>query len=101
MKTGVMLTSKQITIEDLKNTDHVGWIDTSDRKCFIVQIDSMLRCVGEQIDYSCNLQYDNGGTSMKQALNSIKKDCNGQAQVKQLYRFDTRRELYQWLAEYP
>ena len=98
MKIPVQLTTKSLGIDDLKNTDHVGWTDTLGRKCFTVQVDDKIRCVGEEIHYSCNLQYSTGGETIQQALKAIETGCNGSAQIKDIYRFDTRKELYQWLA---
>ena len=96
MKTEVQLKSKQITIEDLKNTDHVGFIPTYAKgKGYILFLgeEQFMPVDTNQATYNCNCLYQNGQTyeTLVDAVKGIS--------IATLYRFDTRKELYQWLAE--
>ena len=98
MKTEVQLTSKQITVDDLKNTDHVGYINADfGNKGHIVSIDTnqFTAISVNQGKNHCNI-YNEG---VENSLKSKVKDILLGSSIDKIFVFDTRKELYQWLAE--
>jgi hypothetical protein len=92
-------TEREITVDDLQNTDHVGLIIGGD-KCHIVQtgdgptfiaVDLILN---EQVGV-CNAAYTKHSKSMLDCMLYLLEDFN----VTEIYKFTTRKELYAWLSE--
>jgi hypothetical protein len=93
MKTEVQLTSKQITIEDLKNTDHVGFVDHYGGKWQAVLGTSGINAICHNHPwYEDKYQIAATKPNFKELLGWF-------SNVQALYKFDDRSELYQWLAE--
>lgn len=100
-KQQVQLKEKELSIEDLKNTDHVGFevdiygkgyvLPNQDYKFFLTAIDN------KDSDKRTPVSTFSGEEfyKIKDAIKYLSKNWN----VVILYRFDTRKELYQWLAE--
>lgn len=97
-KQQVQLKEKELSIEDLKNTDHVGFVDNTGKKAYLV-------CINTQTGHiALTANLDNGqnsywmpSDSLIEAIRAV--DAHTAYTVAELYRFDSRKELYQWLAE--
>lgn len=89
-----IVTEREVTIDDLKNTDHVGFVDSEDDKGFIVSLgESTFKAILRESSngYTCNNVWAIEEPDISKLFNNI--IC------KAIYRFTTRKELYQWLAE--
>jgi len=101
MKTEVKLeTEKEVTVADLINRDHIG-ITHDGGKYFIVcvnAIDKKYMVVGSDNDSTMG-----GDRGVRQGVVNLIKgigiDFASGVDKFQVYKFDTRKELYQWLAE--
>jgi hypothetical protein len=93
-----IVTEREVTIDDLKNTDHVGFVTDNGEKGHIVYYDGKLQLIstiGPSMAF-CNYTYgSDAGSTMADA---ILKNTSSK-KVDKVYRFTTRKELYQWLAE--
>lgn len=101
MKHTVALQStKQLTVDDLTNASHVGFIAEDGSKGYIAlmhQVDGVEAYIaidptGGRVSV-CNHTYGNAYEMLKECVKNLKE---WQATV---FCFDTRKELYQWLAE--
>lgn len=86
-------TEKVLTVGDLTNGDHVGWM-YGDNKAYVINIGngkymSATTTKSAEIDGVCNDSFT--------AVNSL-YDCI-KDRVTEIYKFTTRKELYAWLAE--
>jgi hypothetical protein len=93
-----IVTEREVTIDDLKNTDHVGFVTDNGEKGHIVYYDGKLQListVGPSMAF-CNYTY--GSDSGSNMADAILKNTSS-IKVDKVYRFTTRKELYQWLAE--
>lgn len=100
---------KVITMSDLKGSDHVGFIDNMGSKgyvAFIGEDEGQDRFVAllenSDVRYNiCNITA--GGFYLKSftisdALDLPRKTKNFRS-ISKLYKFNTRKDLYKWLAE--
>lgn len=100
----VILENKQekIYLSDLCNASHVGFIDKKGHKGYIACVGNdgyKVICIEQIYGYRrCNSAYGNGGASILEAIKNI-EFCVKEAQIKELYVFNTRKELYKWLSE--
>lgn len=109
MKHIVQLTPKQLSVNDLIDENHIGFLSNNNLKGYIVKI---AHPNGEDYLYSaicstngtesepkgCNSTFGESKYSLKESINQI-SDCSIDYQIAILYLFDTRKELYKWLAE--
>jgi len=95
MKTEVQLTSKQITIEDLKKGDHLGFIAEKLKWEIIYTPEGYNSITWQPKSDYCTYSINSGDPTFIDAINSAHRFYPDLL----LYRFDTRKELYQWLAE--
>lgn len=98
MKQEVQLTSKALTVDELNNTDHVGFVTyDNEEKCYIVGLpDQSLWSTRSSNQNTFKITPNSGFGCV--GHDNI-KDALPIGNIKHLYRFDTRKELYQWLAE--
>lgn len=93
-----IVTEREVTIDDLKNTDHVGFVDNKGDKGYIVAYDGkfqLISTVGQAISV-CNYTY--GAIPTNNLSDAIIKNSSSKS-IEKVIKFDTRKELYQWLAE--
>lgn len=94
MKRTVTTTEREISLKDLKNTDHVGFIADT-KKWQVVYASSKFNSITSKYGCeACTWQMDYGSDTLKDAVENAFNFCH----VTALYVFDTRKELYQWLA---
>lgn len=104
MKHEVQLTPKTtLTIDDITDGDSIGFITFSNSKGYIARISLDGRAGFSANSLSgdsstCNYNFSDGGDHIKDALNNTER-CSSSNRIKQLFKFDTRKELYKWLAE--
>lgn len=90
MKTEVQLT-------ELENENHVGFVDSESEKGYVACYCNkyMLLSIDDVAD-NCNGSWgDFDAETMQDAI----EYQNSIFSIDKIYRFDTRKELYQWLAE--
>lgn len=87
-----IVTEREVTIDDLKSTDHIGILFNEDEKAFSTQIDSFSRVVF--IQHKNGVQLGNRNTDNMKA--AILKN-GGSIDIKKVIRFDERSELNEWL----
>lgn len=91
--------TKQITINDLKNTDHIGFIISNGEKGYITYSNfKFIASSTSEIGWctSSNGFFGVPSGDIKNVIESIDYCIQKLISV---YKFDTRKELYQWLAE--
>ncbi len=101
MKTEVILkeTKEQVYLNDLRDCDHVGFIDQHGDKGFIIATSkNTFMAVGAYWHGKnvCNSTY--GAISVSSLVEALNTDKVCDTSISTVYRFDTRKELYQWLA---
>lgn len=94
---------KQLTIADLKDSDHVGFVDKSGEKGYVAYVNNgkyMLLDCGDKLLGECNTMWGFGGNSLIDALKSA-ESCDTYKQLAELYLFATRTgsedSLFGWL----
>ena len=95
-KQQVQLKEKELSIEDLKHDDHIGFITKENGKGFL---HNMSDGNYQLLDIGGLSQYGSGGITIKDAFDNAIRMCCSEYKPVCAYRFDTRKELYQWLAE--
>jgi len=89
MKTKVKLeTETALTIRDITDKHHLGFIDDDGDKGFCQSTNSGFALVGAD-----------GFTTYGVDHNAQQETINSTTCMRELYSFTTRKELYQWLAE--
>jgi hypothetical protein len=96
-KQEVQLTTKSLGIDDLKNTDHVGFVTDYNNKGYIIAHDNKFRAI--KTEEGITVPNHSWGTTGTSNLKDIFSQSNAMTKITAIYRFDTRKELYQWLAE--
>lgn len=94
-----IVTEREVTIDDLKNTDHVGFVDDKGNKGHIVCVsgnEGLFTPVTSTASTSFGPNAKNTFEEVKDAV-MLENCCD--RRTKQIIRFTTRKELYQWLAE--
>ncbi len=96
MKRTVTTTEREIIhIRDLKKTDHIGWLHNDNgEKGYISKI-SDGKFVAICADGAEGVMVD---TYINSVHSTILEAVDAPANIKAIYVFDTRKELYQWLA---
>jgi hypothetical protein len=101
MKTEV-LTGKPkqaVYLDDLKDFNHVGFIDQYKDKGYIIYTGDGFMAISNRTSVQyCNVSYGNNDLSQT-LIGALNTDRVCAVSVDVIYRFDTRRELYAWLAE--
>jgi len=97
MKTEVQLTEKRITTSELANTDHVGFVDIRNNKGFVVNLELSIVLLADDGQFSYN--GISKSTTIKEAIDLAIEKCSDNSRIERVYKFDTRKELYQGLAE--
>lgn len=97
---GVRITAdKPILVVDLKDSSNVGWVHPDGKKGYIAylgggefkKLTSYTNKEGQDV---CNVAYNAGET-----FKSLPLAARAVSEYADMYRFDTRKELYAWLAE--
>lgn len=94
----IQIQTKLLTLSDIENTDHIGWIHNDcNEKGYITKIDHdkyvAVAASGQSESDEMVDVYDNP------VHKNITKALEVPLDVAKFYKFDTRKELYQWLAE--
>jgi hypothetical protein len=91
-----IVTEREVTIDDLKNTDHVGFVDEQGDKGYVVYAGAgrFMPITNTNGVNVCNCVF-NSNTTYSSISESLQKSVHESS----VYRFTTRKELYQWLAE--
>ena len=103
MKHEVLLeTKRSVTIDDLNNSSNVGYITRDGEKCHIVQVGNGPVFIGATstphktpASILCNSAHTNNSNTLVGVIKYLIDDFS----VTKFYSFDTRKELYKWLAE--
>lgn len=97
MKKEVQLTAKSLTIDDLQDSDNIGMSFSDKTKGHIVYSRRRFIIVSDKDWHTDeNGNYSSGGDTIKDAILNAQNCC---CRTTGIYRFDTRKELYQWLVE--
>ena len=94
---------KEIGIEDLSITDHIGFIDSKGYKGYFAYVGnknyvSAICC--EVSSITCNISYGLSENNRHARIPSIFSYMSiGGLQPVEMYKFETRKELYKWLSE--
>ncbi len=97
MKRTVTTTEREtIRLEDLTNNSHVGFAIKGYDKHYIIAIDkNKFTCVSiGDGNKNCNIYAEDIFDTLLEKVKDVLEDCY----VLETFVFDTRRELYQWLA---
>lgn len=101
MKTEVLLKNHSlVTIEDLKRTDHVGFIHNhSLEKGYVstVSINGKIQLIAMAATGKKGTMVDVYSEPIQHTIQEVLTKSVGD--LGKVYVFDTRKELYQWLAE--
>jgi len=98
-------TEKELTLDDLKDSNHIGFVDNESHKGYIA---SYRRDVETDISYMGLMLPHHDGTGFAYTLGTgrhlsvkdvIRYNNANRIKVTELYLFDTRKELYKWLSE--
>lgn len=94
---------KELTIADLKDSDHVGFVDKSGNKGFVAHAGEkrfLLMDCGVTRFGRCNEMWGDGGNTLIQALKGA-ETCAASAQIVEILLFTTRHgsetSLFGWL----
>lgn len=84
----------EVYLEDLTNENHIGFWLTSGRKGYVSRtpgytFSALIECSVKM----CNDCFTIQGNSIKELIQNINT-------IQDIYLFDTRKDLYKWLAEY-
>jgi len=88
---------RTVYLEDIKDTDHIGVVMDRNRKAHIITYGKMKFCIigMESTETVCN--------NMWTLYNEVKGIQNAldmaDGYVQAIYKFNTRKDLYKWLAE--
>jgi hypothetical protein len=83
-------TEKQLTVDDLKNWNHVGFIIGSEKGEIVNVGTSSYSKITFDTDHWCNDVYDERRSNLRECLTE---------NVSRAFLFTTRKELYKWLSE--
>lgn len=84
-----------VYLDDVKNSTNVGWIFDSTYKGYAAQTMEGFVGISNKKGAGCNTYFGGAKSSIIGVLNTV-VDCNANAEF---YVFNTRKELYKWLAE--
>jgi hypothetical protein len=88
---------KAPTVQDLKNTDHIGFIDETGTKGYVIAVNSKFYLIDNTHGFGApNKSYGNHDT--EEIIDALINQ-NSSVAISEVYRFDTRKELYQWLTK--
>lgn len=93
---------KEISIEDLKITDHVGFVDIMGEKGYFVYVGkrdhvSAISSSGGAV--TCNRSYGDHSENHHDEIKDYFSYLDKGGQPVEMYKFETRKELYKWLSE--
>jgi len=92
-------TERQLTVYDLLDSNNVAWVHPSGQKGYIVYLGAgefkkLPSYTNSDSNTVCNVAYNSGETFKSISL-AAKNVCD----YTEMFVFDTRKEMYQWLAE--
>lgn len=92
-------TEKQNLKNDLTNSDNIAWVHPNGKKGYIAYLGGgdfkkLPSYTNKENQDVCNVAYNSIETFKSVSL-AAKNVCD----YTEMYRFDTRKEMYQWLAE--
>lgn len=94
-------TPRVVALADLTNKDHVGFIDGGNKRGYIAKIasNSYLSICAEAGFQCMNICYGSKLRINSTVQEALDIHLNSVCSIKKIFVFDTRKELYQWLAE--
>jgi len=89
--------AEALTVEDIKNTDNVGFVTATGKGEICAYNYSFFGIYAKSgISHQCNISL---GDSKHSSIADVIKNNSGDYPITAIYRFDTRKELYQWLGQ--